>query len=404
MQPSHSDRYDRVGDRAALADRRAGDRPVRWGWWMQEIPKQPVGPRVDAFNLHKSVGLTILALMVVRVLWRSGTGRRRCRRCPRGRGGPRTARRTSRSTCCGASSPLSGYLGSVFSGYPVKFFGMTLPRGDGKNVWLKDFFSGVPSGDKLRDVGALVGCTSPARSSTPSSIATGSWRGWASGGGVARVRCRRLPLRGAASMIPGLLPAAVNRNAVSFSEGSSMTAASAIGLTVTVNGKSVTADVDPRTLLVRFPARAAGPDRHHVGCDTGQCGACTVQVDGRARQVVHRARGAGMTALSRHHRGPRAADGDAAPDAGGLHGMPRPAVRLLHAGHGDERHRLRAAPARSPTEDDDPRGARRQSVPLHRLSQHRQGGAARRRGDDAPATGENAPVTHPGAIRAGQGA
>ena len=26
-----------------------------WGWWMQEIPKQPVGPRVDAFNLHKSL-------------------------------------------------------------------------------------------------------------------------------------------------------------------------------------------------------------------------------------------------------------------------------------------------------------------------------------------------------------
>ena len=41
-----------------------------WGWWMQDIPKQPPGPRVDAFNLHKSVGLTILALMCVRLLWR----------------------------------------------------------------------------------------------------------------------------------------------------------------------------------------------------------------------------------------------------------------------------------------------------------------------------------------------
>ena len=37
---------------------------------MQDIPKQPPGPRVDAFNLHKSVGLTILALMVLRLLWR----------------------------------------------------------------------------------------------------------------------------------------------------------------------------------------------------------------------------------------------------------------------------------------------------------------------------------------------
>ena len=43
-----------------------------WGWWMQDIPKQPVGPRVDAFNLHKSVGMTIFALMVIRLLWRIG--------------------------------------------------------------------------------------------------------------------------------------------------------------------------------------------------------------------------------------------------------------------------------------------------------------------------------------------
>jgi cytochrome b561 len=36
------------------------------GWWMQGIAKQPPGPRADAFNLHKSIGLTILALMSVR--------------------------------------------------------------------------------------------------------------------------------------------------------------------------------------------------------------------------------------------------------------------------------------------------------------------------------------------------
>jgi len=41
-----------------------------WGWWMQEIPKQPVGPRVDAFNLHKSIGMTIFALMAARLAWR----------------------------------------------------------------------------------------------------------------------------------------------------------------------------------------------------------------------------------------------------------------------------------------------------------------------------------------------
>ncbi len=43
-----------------------------WGWWMQGIPKQPVGPRVDAFNLHKSIGMTIFLLMALRLAWRAG--------------------------------------------------------------------------------------------------------------------------------------------------------------------------------------------------------------------------------------------------------------------------------------------------------------------------------------------
>jgi cytochrome b561 len=44
---------------------------IAFGWWMQEIPKDPVGPRVNAFNLHKSIGLTILALMARRLIWRA---------------------------------------------------------------------------------------------------------------------------------------------------------------------------------------------------------------------------------------------------------------------------------------------------------------------------------------------
>ena len=37
---------------------------------MQEIPKQPPGLRADAFNLHKSIGLCLLALMLFRLGWR----------------------------------------------------------------------------------------------------------------------------------------------------------------------------------------------------------------------------------------------------------------------------------------------------------------------------------------------
>ena len=53
-------------------------------------------------------------------------------------------------------------------------------------------------------------------------------------------------------------------------------------LSLTVNGKSVSASVDPRTLLVEFLRDQMGITGVHVGCDTAQCGACTVHLDGRA--------------------------------------------------------------------------------------------------------------------------
>ena len=51
---------------------------------------------------------------------------------------------------------------------------------------------------------------------------------------------------------------------------------------MTVNGKSVTGDVDPRTLLVQFLREHLRLTGTHVGCDTSQCGACVVLVDGKA--------------------------------------------------------------------------------------------------------------------------
>src|ERR1700730_9911631 len=51
-------------------------------------------------------------------------------------------------------------------------------------------------------------------------------------------------------------------------------------VTLTVNGKSVTATVEPRTLLVQLLREQLGRAGTHVGCDTSQCGACVVHVDG----------------------------------------------------------------------------------------------------------------------------
>jgi len=50
-------------------------------------------------------------------------------------------------------------------------------------------------------------------------------------------------------------------------------------VSMTVNGKSVTADVDPRTLLVQYLRENLRLTGTHVGCDTSQCGACVVHVD-----------------------------------------------------------------------------------------------------------------------------
>lgn len=53
-------------------------------------------------------------------------------------------------------------------------------------------------------------------------------------------------------------------------------------VSLTVNGKAVTVDVDPRTLLVQLLREHMRLTGTHVGCDTSQCGACVVHVNGRA--------------------------------------------------------------------------------------------------------------------------
>ena len=55
-----------------------------------------------------------------------------------------------------------------------------------------------------------------------------------------------------------------------------------ISVAMTVNGKSVSGKVEARTLLVQFLREHLGMTGTHVGCDTSQCGACVVHIDGRA--------------------------------------------------------------------------------------------------------------------------
>jgi carbon-monoxide dehydrogenase small subunit len=53
-------------------------------------------------------------------------------------------------------------------------------------------------------------------------------------------------------------------------------------VSVTINGKQREDEVEPRLLLVHYIRDVAGLTGTHIGCDTSQCGACTVDVDGKA--------------------------------------------------------------------------------------------------------------------------
>ena len=70
---------------------------------------------------------------------------------------------------------------------------------------------------------------------------------------------------------------------------------------LTVNGKAVAGETEDRTLLVQFLRDHLGLTGTHVGCDTSQCGACVVHIDGRAVKsctvLVGQADGASVTTI-----------------------------------------------------------------------------------------------------------
>jgi carbon-monoxide dehydrogenase small subunit len=121
-------------------------------------------------------------------------------------------------------------------------------------------------------------------------------------------------------------------------------------LTLKVNGESVSRDVPPDTLLVQFIREHLRLTGTHVGCDTAQCGACTVHLDGRAvkscNMLAHQAASASVTTIE----GISPADGSLHPmqaafkTCHGLQcgfctpGMVMSAIDLVtHHAHGNER-------------------------------------------------------------------
>ena len=74
-----------------------------------------------------------------------------------------------------------------------------------------------------------------------------------------------------------------------------------VPISLTVNGKAVSTTVDPRTLLVQLLREHLQLTGTHVGCDTAQCGACTVHLNGRAvkscSMLAVQAQGAEITTI-----------------------------------------------------------------------------------------------------------
>lgn len=111
------------------------------GLWMVELPKAPPGLRAGWFNWHKSVGLVLALLIVLRGIWRLRHAAPALpRHLPRWQG---LAARTNHAVlyACMLGMPLTGFLGSSFTAYPIKFFGLALPRLWGPSPALKDSMS-----------------------------------------------------------------------------------------------------------------------------------------------------------------------------------------------------------------------------------------------------------------------
>ena len=110
-----------------------------------------------------------------------------------------------------------------------------------------------------------------------------------------------------------------------------------------VNGRAVTGEAEDRTLLVHFLRENLGLTGTHVGCDTSQCGACVVHVDGRAvkscTMLAAQASGSTITTIEGLSRQWRTASA-----SGRVSGKSCASMRFLYAWHDYDFGRYDTAP------------------------------------------------------------
>ena len=142
-------------------------------------------------------------------------------------------------------------------------------------------------------------------------------------------------------------------------------------VSISVNGEAHEADVEPRLLLVHFLRDTLGLTGTHVGCDTSNCGACTVHVDGES------AKSCTMLAVQADGHEVKTIEGLA--DGATLH----PLQQAFWDQHGLQcgfctpgmlmQSAWLLAENPDPSGTRDPRGDQRQPLSLHGLREHREG-------------------------------
>ena len=151
-------------------------------------------------------------------------------------------------------------------------------------------------------------------------------------------------------------------------------------ISLTVNGEAREADVEPRLLLVHLLRDNFGLTGTHIGCDTSNCGACTVHVNGESAKsctmLAVQADGAEITTIEGLANG--AALHPLQQAFWDQHGLQ---CGFCTPGH-DHAGGLAARRGPRAHRGGDPRGDQRQPLPLHGLREHRQGDPA---GGGAPA-------------------
>jgi carbon-monoxide dehydrogenase small subunit len=142
-----------------------------------------------------------------------------------------------------------------------------------------------------------------------------------------------------------------------------------MNVSISINGGQVTREIEPRQLLVHFIRETPGLTGTHWGCDTSNCGACVVQMDGEPVKSCTI-----LTAMCEGHEirtvESLEVDGQLDPIQLGFHETHALQCGFLHAGDADDGPR----PARREPESDragDPYCDLRGDLPLHGIQEHR---------------------------------